>query len=398
MNIIPLSQQEITRLRAETKGTGTLVHFNNAGSSLSPDVVVDTMVDYLREEAVTGGYEIEFKYRAELNNVYTSIAKLLNAEPGEIALVENASAAWGIAFNGITFSPGDEIITSENEYVTNILGFLNVQKQQGIVIKVIPNNEHGDLDLAAFENAITARTKMIAVTHIASTTGGMMPIEAIGKIARKHNIIYLLDACQSAGQVPLDVKAIGCDMLAVTGRKYLRAPRGTGFLFVRKDIQDDLKQLLLDGFSIEWITETDFKPKSNAQRFELYERNRALTLGLGKAVDYALGIGIDRIWNRIQHLAGLLRSQLSAIDGLTVTDYGSELCGIVTFTVEGIEAADIKRKLAAKGINVSVGLAKSTLYFMNKNKLASLVRASVHYYNTEDEVQALCRAIGGMAL
>jgi len=396
MNINPLSEQEITQFRAETKGTETLTHFNNAGASLPPDVVVDTAVNYLREEAVTGGYEIEYKYRNEINNVYTSIAKLLNAEPTEIALVENASAAWGIAFNGITFNPGDEIITSENEYVTNILGFLNVQKQHGIVIKVVSNDERGDLDLTAFENAISPKTKMIAVTHIASVTGGMMPIEAIGQIARNHGILYLLDACQSAGHLPLDVKAIGCDMLAATGRKYLRAPRGTGFLFVRKEIQDKLKQLLLDGSSTEWITETDFKLRDDARRFELYERNRALSLGLGKAVDYALNIGIDRIWDRIQFLAGLLRRELATIDGVNLTDYGSNLCGIVTFTVDGIDAADIKARLAERGINLTVGQAKSTLYFMNKNNLSSVVRASVHYYNTEEEVRVLCGEIKGM--
>lgn len=397
MKTTALSEAEIVQLRAETKGTTQKIHFNNAGASLPPDVVVDTVIDYLREEAALGGYEIEFKYREQLENTYSLIARLINADKDEIAIVENASIAWGLAFNGITFNAGDEIITSEMEYVTNVIAFLNVQKTHGVIIKVIPNDEDGNFSLAGFENAISPQTKLIAITHIASTTGGTIPIVEVGKIARKHGILYLLDACQSVGQFPLDVNEIGCDMLAVTGRKYLRAPRGTGFLYVRKEIQDSLKLLFIDGFSTSSVSPTDFTPRADARRFELYEKNRALTLGLGKAVEYALNIGVDRIWQRIQHLANLMRQQLRNIKGVTVHDIGEQQCGNVTFSVEGIDSASIKGHLAAKNINVSIGLAKSTPYFMSKNKLTSVIRVSVHYYNTEDEVGILCKEITGIA-
>jgi len=243
------------------------------------------------------------------------------------------------------------------------------------------------------EEAISPQTKLIAVTHIPSTAGGMIPIVEIGKIARKHHILYLVDACQSAGHVPVDVKEIGCDMLSVTGRKYLRAPRGTGFLYVRKAIQDDLKLQFMDGFSAPWVSEDDYKARDDARRFELYEKSRALTLGLGKAVDYALNVGVDRTWERIQYLAGLMRRELRNIPGITVHDFGDEQCGIVTFSVSGMDSATVKSKLAEKQINVSVGLAKSTLIYMNKNHLASVVRASVHYYNTEEEIGATCDAL-----
>ena len=397
METIPLAGEEIQQLRAETKGTAQRIHFNNAGSSLPPNVVVNAVVDYLNEEAVCGGYETEYKYRDQLDNTYALIARLINAGKDEVAIVENASTAWGMAFNGIDFKKGDVVITSEMEYVTNLLGFLNAQKTRGVEFKVIPNDEQGNFSLRVLKETISPRTKLIAITHIPSTAGGMMPVVEIGKIARKHDILYLVDACQSVGQVPVDVKEIGCDMLAVTGRKYLRAPRGTGFLYVKKAVQDKLKPLFMDNFTAQWVSEHDFKIRDDARRFELYEKNRALTLGLGKAVEYALNIGVDRIWQRIQYLANLLRRQLQTIDGVTVHDLGAQQCGIVTFSVTGMGSAEVKNKLAEKQINVSVGKAVSTLIYMNKNHLASVVRASVHYYNTDQEIRAMCDALAHLA-
>ncbi len=393
MEIMPITDQEIQQLRAETKGTAHKLHFNNAGASLPPDVVVETVVNYLQEEALQGGYEAELNNKQRLEDVYTLIAKLLNAQKDEIAVVENASTAWWIAFSGVGFKTGDEVITCEYEYVTNLIGLLHAQKTYGITVKLVPNDDNGNFSLAALEQAITPRTKLIAVTHIGSGTGGVLPVADIGKIARKHNILYLLDACQSVGQVPVDVQEIGCDMLAVTGRKYLRAPRGTGFLYVRKELQDVLKPTFMDGFSAPKVSLDSYTTRDDARRFELYEKNRALVLGLGKAVEYALHIGVDRIWLRIQYLANLLRQQLQTVEGVTVHDIGGEQCGIVTFSVNGVESEAIKNRLAENHINVSVGLAKSTLFYASKNQLGSLVRASVHYYNTEEEISTFCNTL-----
>lgn len=388
-----LSAQQVQQLRAETKGTAGKIHFNNAGSSLPPDIVVDTVVNYLQQEAVTGGYELEYALREQLDNTYTLIAKLINAGKDEIALVENASAGWWTAFNGIDFAPGDEIIASEYEYVTNIAGLIHAQQKLGVTVKVLPLNEHGNFNLQSLEEAITPQTKLIAATHIPSSAGGVLPVAEIGAIARKHGILYLVDACQSVGHLPVDVRQIDCDMLCVTGRKYLRGPRGTGFLYVRKQLQNKLNITSIDGSTAQWITNTDFKLKDNAHRFELYERNRALTLGLGKAVEYALAIGMDVIWERIQYIAAYLRTKLSVLPGVTVHDTGVVQCGIVTFSVAGIDSQTVKTMLAEHNINVTVGKAVSTLYYMNKQGLAAVVRASVHYYNTEEEVHTLCSVL-----
>jgi selenocysteine lyase/cysteine desulfurase len=203
----------------------------------------------------------------------------------------------------------------------------------------------------------------------------------------------MVDACQTVGQVPIDVEAIGCDILSVTGRKYLRAPRGTGFLYVRRRVQDDLSLFFMDGHTAQLKSETDYVVRNDGRRFELYEKNRALTLGLAKAIEYALNIGLDRIWQRIQLLAGILRQQLRSMEYITVHDIGQQQCGIVTFSVNGFDSREVKNKLIQENINVSVGSAGSTMLYMNKNHLSSIVRASVHYYNTEEEIKALCDAL-----
>jgi cysteine desulfurase/selenocysteine lyase len=393
MAAFPFNETEIQAFRAATTGTAERIHFNNAGASLPPDIVVNIMVDYLREEALYGGYETEAKYRTQLDDTHTGIARLIHAHPNEIALVENASAAWHIAFNGLHFQPGDEVIVSEMEYISNVLGLLNAKKLYGIVIKPIPHDENGNFSIHALEAAITARTRLIAITHVPSTAGNVLPAAAIGEVARKNNIVYLLDACQSAGQMPLDVQAIGCDLLAVTGRKYLRGPRGSGFLYVRRQMIDKLNLLFFDGRTVSSMDQQHFVVRDDARRFEWYEKNPAVTLGLQKAVEYALTIGVERIWQRVQHLASLFRQRLGEMNGVVVHDQGDELCGIVTFSVTEVSAADVRSKLAAKNINVHIGFARSTLYYMNRKGLDGIIRASVHYYNTEEEIEQVCREL-----
>lgn len=393
MDTRPINNEDLEYTRSQTKGSSQLIHFNNAGASLPPDVVVDTVVSYLKEEALTGGYETEAKYIDQINGVYDNIAELINADREEIAIFENASAAWGTAFKGLTFNDGDEIITSEMEYVTNLIGLVDAQNQDVIKVKVIPNDDLGNFSIAELEKAITPNTKLIAVTHVSSSGGSILPVEEIGSIAKKNGILYLVDACQSVGQMPLDVKKLKCDMLSATGRKYLRAPRGTGFLFVKKGSQDKLKPILLDFFAASNVSLSGYTLRQDARRFELYEKSRALTLGLGRAVEYAINIGLDRIWYRIEHLAELMRKELVKIPGIVVRDLGENLSGIVTFSVEDIASVDVKAKLAERSINVSVGGAQATPIYMEKNGFSTVVRASVHYYNTEEEIAKFCREL-----
>lgn len=388
-----ISNEEVRVLRSHAKGCAKLIHFNNAGASLPPDVVVETIVDYLHEEALCGGYETERKYAQRIDEVYSLVAQLINAGKDEIALFENARGAWGSAFRGLAFNEGDEIITCELEYMANLMAMMDMQKMKGIRVKVISNDGQGNFPLNELEAAITPNTKLIAVTHISSSGGGMLPVLEIGKIANAHQILYMVDACQSAGQVPLDVQQIGCDILTATGRKYLRGPRGTAFLYVRRPVLDKLSPVLLDHYGTVDVTLNGYTLRNDAKRFELNEKSFALVLGLGKAIEYALNIGVEKIGQRTRYLAGIARQQLGSIPNVTVHDTGNEKCGIVTFSVEGIQSETVANKLAALGINVSVASALATLIYMEKHNLKSIVRASVHYYNTEDEINKMCKGV-----
>lgn len=393
MPVSQLSEAEIQRFRKDTPGTNNFIHFNNAGSSLPTSSVLEGVVGYLQQEAIVGGYEAETQFGEELENTYKLIAQLINAKPEEITLVENASTAWCIAFHGIDFQPGDEVLISEYEYVTNMIGYIYGQQRYKISFKLIPNDENGNFSIARLEECITSRTKLIAVTHVASATGGVLPVEEIGALASRHGVLYLLDACQSVGQLPIDVDRIKCDFMSVTGRKYLRAPRGTGFLYVKSSSRERLTPLFIDGHAITSIDERSYSLREDGKRFEFYERNRALTLGLSKAVSYALNIGIHSIWNRISLLATYLRDELKTIEGITVHDTGSQLSGIVTFSLNGYDSNDVKAHLAHHHINVSVGVVRTTLLYMNKHQLTSVVRASVHYYNTMEEIDTLKKVL-----
>jgi selenocysteine lyase/cysteine desulfurase len=369
------------------------LHFNNAGASLMPQPILDAMVGYLREEATIGGYEAARTYHAQLERFYGAMAQLLNADPDEIAYVENATRAWDMVFYSLKFERGDKIVTANSEYASNYIALLQVQKNDGVEVVVIPDDAYGQIDLVALEAAMDERVKLIALTHIPSTGGLVNPAEKVGEIARKHNVLYLLDACQSVGQRVVDVQAIGCDFLSGTGRKFLRGARGTGFLYVKKERIADIEPMLLDLHSAEWTSRTTYTVREDARRFENWEQNYAGKLALGMAADYALNIGMANIQERVQFLANELRLALGALPNVAVHDVGVEKSGIVTFAMAGADHYAIRDRLAERRMNVSISPKEySRLDFENRN-LNTLIRASVHYYNTEDEIERFVETI-----
>ena len=374
------------KIYADTPGKKNVIHLNNAGSSLMPQCVLDTQINHLNLESTIGGYEAAAKMADNIDRVYTSVARLINCDKSEIAIVENATVGWAMAFYGIDFKKGDSIITVEAEYVSNYLAYLHMAKIKNVVVDVVPSGKNGEVCLNTLENMIDDKVRLISATHVPTNSGLVNPIEAIGDIARRHNILYLVDACQSAGQMPLDVEEIKCDMLSATSRKYLRGPRGVGFLYVRKSAIEKLHPPIIHLTSAKWRSATEYQLRDDAKRFENWENNYAAKLGFGAAVDYALEIGIENIKARIDELSNYLRNKLAQIDRVTIHAISPHQCGIITFYVVGLDATDIAANLRENGVNTSVSGPESTLLDATKNKLPDLIRASVHYYNDEKEL------------
>jgi selenocysteine lyase/cysteine desulfurase len=384
---------DIDRVRADTPGCSNVLHFNNAGSALPPQAVLDAQVDHLEREASIGGYEAEAEAEPRLRRTYAAIAEMLGCEADEVAVVENATRAWDMAFYAMPFTEGDRILTSRAAYASNHIACLQVAERTGASVEVVPSTAHGAIDVDALRTMMDDDVAMIALTHVPTNGGLVNPAAEVGDVAQEAGVPFLLDACQSAGQMPLPVDELGCTMLSATGRKYLRGPRGTGFLYVQRDWIERLEPPLLDLHAATWTAPDNYEIQPDARRFETWEGHVAGQVGLGVAVDYAQNLGLDAIFDRIQHVAGTLREALRTVFGVTVHDVGRTRSGITTFSAEQMTAAAIQAALRERDVNVSVSPRSSTRLDAEARDLPDLVRASVHYYNTETEIDRFVSAL-----
>jgi cysteine desulfurase / selenocysteine lyase len=384
---------DVARARRETAGCATHIHLNNAGASLMPDPVLDTVIGHLRMESGIGGYEAASAAAGRLDGVYGSVARLLNCAADEVALIENATRAWDMAFYSLTFRPGDRILTSVAEYASNYIAFLQMARRSGVVVDIIPNDAAGRISIEALEGMMDRRKTLVAVTHVPTNGGLVNPVVEVGRVARAHGALFLLDACQSVGQMPIDVETIGCDILSATGRKYLRGPRGTGFLYMRRSLLERVEPVFLDLHAATLTGPNDYRLEPTAKRFENWESYVAGRLGLGAAIDYALDWGIEAIKARIDLLSAHLRRRLADLKGVRLRDLGPDPCGIVSFTLDRAEPDEVALALRQQAVNVSVSRATSTLLDMRARGIERLIRASVHYFNTEEELESFAERL-----
>lgn len=384
---------DILSLREDTPGSDSVLHFNNAGTGLMPRPVLAAITDHLHLEAMIGGYEAHYQSDQLYNDTYSAIETLIGAQPGEVALTENATRAWDQVFYGMKLKMGDRVIADQASYASSYIGMLQRVKNDGIVIDTIPNDEHGQVDVEALEKSISSRTRLICATHVPTNSGLVNPAGEIGRVARSHGIPYVLDACQSVGQVPVDIDAIGCDFLSATGRKYLRGPRGTGFLYVRTASLDLIEPPFLDLHAAVWTKMNEYEMRPDASRFENWEGYVAGKIGLGRAVRYLLDLGPEQTFTRIALLASSLRDRLRAIPGVTVHDIGRVKGGIVTFSHHSKDSPFIKRALDQEKINVQLSYPEWSRLDAETRGLPVMIRASVHYYNSEKEIDRFCNCI-----
>ena len=380
-------QLDIEQIRRDTPGIGSSVHLLASGSALMPQPVVDAVVNHTLLEAQIGGYEAQAKAADTLDRVYQSVAGHIGAKRREIALMENATAAWCHAFYALPLRRNARILTCEAEYAANYVAFLQRAKKENLKIEVVPSDATGAIDLVALEATMGPDVGLIAITWIPTNGGLVNPAAQVGAIARKHGVPYLLDACQAAGQLPMDVNVLGCDFLSATGRKFLRGPRGTGFLYVSETWLDKLEPAMIDHFGAPWVARDRYELREDARRFETWENSYALRAGLGAAFDYMDALGIDAIAARVGGLAQQCRERLQELPKVELRDLGTQQAGIVSFTAQGCDPAKVVGLMAQSGFAIGASQPSSTRIDAERRGLPTVLRIAPHYYNTQEEIE-----------
>ena len=387
----------LTQIREDTPGVNEVIHFNNCGSALPPTPVLETVINHLKREASIGGYEAADEAQERLNAVYDSTAKLIGSQPDEIAVIENATRAWDMAVYGYKFSPGDRVLLCRAEYVSNVIALLQLKERHQIEIIVIDDDEYGQIDLVHLEQELAKGAEMVTLTHTPTSGGLINPAESVGTLCNAYNTFFVLDACQSIGQVPINVKEIGCQVLSATSRKYLRGPRGVGFLYVEESALDQIEPPFLDLRAATWTSDMGYEIVDGAKRFENWETNFAGKLGLGAAIDYALDLTVEKTSIRLKALAEILRSKLASLNQLSIHDQGQDKGGIVTFSIEGLDSEVVSQKLRAQKINTSTTAPGAARFDLDHRGIPTVVRASTHYYNSEEEIDCFVSAVAALS-
>ena len=383
-----MKNMDIAQIRKDTLHCEDKLFLNSAGASLMPSVVVRKSHEYLLEEEKHGGYKVAFLKADEIDGFYTEVGRLLNCRADQVAFAANATDAYSKALSAIPFQENDVILTTDDDYVSNHIGFLSLQKRFGVRIVKAKNTDTGDLDLADFEEMIKSHNpKLVAVTQIPTNSGLVQDVEAVGLLCQKYGALYLVDACQAVGQIPVDVQKIKCDFLSATGRKFLRGPRGTGFLYVSdKILASELAPLFMDLRGATWDKADHYQIMNTAKRFELWELPYPFVIGLKEAVKYANEVGLEAIQQRNQELLSRLSDNMQQIAGVTRYDKGSVLSNIFTFRIEGISKQKMIDHLDAHHVYYSISQVDNARIDFEKKGIDWAVRVSPHYFNTFKEI------------
>ena len=391
---------KLQRWRDETPGCAHVIHLNNAGASLMPQPVLQAVVEHLNREAERGAYEAADAAAEQDIAARRSVAELIGAHSRNLAVVENATVAFAQALAAFDFAPGDVIVTTRNDYISNQLMYLSLAKRLGVEVLRAADLPEGGVDPQSIrELARNPKCKLVAVTWVPTNSGLVQPVEAVGEVCDEIGVPYLVDACQAVGQIPINVSRLRCDFLSATARKFMRGPRGIGFLYVSdRVLQRGMYPLLVDMRGAKWLGANEFEVAPDASRFENWEFAYALILGMGAAARYAATVGIEEAQRRARRLASYTREKLSPIPGVRVLDRGPELCALVTVEVRSKHSGPLVTELRKRNINCSSSPREYAVIDMDEKHATSALRISPHYYNTIEEVDALISAVEEITL
>jgi selenocysteine lyase/cysteine desulfurase len=384
----------VERWRADTPGCHDRIHLNNAGAGLSPRSVLEVMHGHLAREAELGGYEAQDAAAADGQRAYEAVARVVGARPANIAVVENATVAVSQALSAFDFRPGDVLVTTRNDYPSSQTMYLALARRQGLVVQRADDLPEGGVDPESVRRLVrNPRCRLVSLTWVPTNSGLVQAAAAVGAVCEEAGIPFLIDACQAVGQMQVDVTSLRCDYLAGTARKFLRGPRGIGFLYVSdRTLAGGAYPLYVDMRGAEWTWADDFRLYDGARRFENWEFAYTLVLGMGEAARYSLAVG-EVGFARARALAAALRTKLTALPHVRIMDRGAEQCAIATVAIPGRDLAVVKLELRSRGINTSVSDRDDGVMDMSAKGVTQTLRLSPHYYNTEAELDAAVGAL-----
>jgi selenocysteine lyase/cysteine desulfurase len=390
------SASETRQFRNETTGCKYVNHLNNAGAGLMPDVVTKAISDHIKLESEIGGYEASDVKANVINEFYAQAGLLVNCKPSNIAFTASATDSYTRALSSIPFTEGDTILTDCDDFISNQIQFLSCKKRFGINIVRVKNAAIGGVDLVDLEEKLFSyKPRLFAITHMPTNSGLIQPVKKIAKIYSRYQkqhpgkTWYILDACQSVGQMKLDVQELQCDFLSATNRKFLRGPRGTGFLYISdKALQAGLEPLFIDMRGADWIEKDEYKQQPDAKRFEDWEFAYATVIGSSEAIKYCRNIGEDKIWQQVKLLSGYLRKELSQLKNVRILDRGPELGASVTLSIKDASSTHVVNEYLQRKINVVATYRGYAVIDFDEKQVEWAIRVSPHYYNTVDEIDA----------
>jgi selenocysteine lyase/cysteine desulfurase len=386
---------EIGRWRAETPGCAHVAHLNNAGAALMPEPVLSAMADHLALEARMGGYEAADAASAGIEAAYAAVAALIGAPRASVAFVENATVGVALALGALDPGPGDAVLTTRADYASHHLMLLSLARRRGVEILLADDRPEGGVDPDSVRRHLrTRRCAAMVATWIPTSTGLVQDLAAVGVACADAGVAFVVDACQAVGQLPIDVDALRCDFLTASARKFLRGPRGIGFLYVSPAaLERGAAPLHVDMRGATWSAPGEYVLADGARRFENWEFNYGLVLGLGAAARYANDIGVERCSERAAALAARARERLAALPGARVLDRGARLSAIVAVAFADRDAHDLVRALRKRRVHTSALARESAVIQLDAAGAESALRISPHYYNTEAEVDAAVEAL-----
>jgi selenocysteine lyase/cysteine desulfurase len=386
---------QLHRWRADTPAANDVTHLNNAGSSLMPTVVVHAMRQQLDREVALGGYEAQAESANAIAATYGSLASLLGTQPHNIAIAPSASQAFLNAFSAFDWTAGDILLTSSLDYTSQQILYLSMIERRGVHVITAPDLPEGGVDPQSVSDILrNKRPKLVSMSWIPTHAGTIQDLPAVGQACRAAGVPFLVDACQAVGQLPVNVEHLGCDYLSGTARKFLRGPRGIGFLYVSDAaLSRGEAPLHVDMHGATWTAPDRYTLANDARRFEEWEHSYINVLGLGAAAQYAVELDFNAACTRAHTHAANLRAWAGTVPGLRALDRGHHLSAIVTLEVAGHDARNLVAALRAQHIHTGATLQWVGLRDLGPRGVQSAIRVSPHYFNTSDEIEQFKNAL-----